>query len=73
MTSNAEEIFKSMNASKILVAILETIKSVEVKTDIFLNANNEDRELSVNYDDETQSFTFALKDKETNADATDSN
>lgn len=73
MTSNAEEIFKSMNASKILVAILETIKSVEISTDTFLNANNQDRELAVDYDNEKQAFTFSLKQEESSADTTDSN
>lgn len=58
-----QEIFEAMNATKILVAVLETIKSVEVKTDTFLSATAEERELKVDYNEESNSFTFALKDK----------
>lgn len=57
-----EDIFKAMNASRILVAILEKIGSVSVPTDTFLNANNADRQLSVSYNDETLSFEFSLSE-----------
>lgn len=64
MTENTEDIFKSMNASRILVAILESLGSVSVSTETFLKANAEDRELNVEYDDEKLSFIFKIKDKD---------
>ncbi len=59
-----EDIFKAMNASRILVAILEKIGSISVPTETFLNANNADRQLSVSYNDETLSFEFSLSGNE---------
>jgi hypothetical protein len=62
VTENTEEVFKSMNASRILVSILETLGSVTVSTETFLKANAEDRELNVEYDDEKLSFIFKIKE-----------
>ena len=62
VTENTEDVFKSMNASRILVSILETLGSVTVSTETFLKANAEDRELNVEYDDEKLSFIFKIKE-----------
>lgn len=58
-----EDIFKGMTLSKILVAMLETIKEINIPSLTFLDAANEDKELQVDYDSDTQSFTFRLRDK----------
>lgn len=56
------EVMQAMSASRILVAILEQIGSVTVSTENFMSANEEDRNLSVVYNDETLSFEFSLKE-----------
>ena len=61
MTQTPEEIFKVMNASRILVAILTKLESIDIPAQVFLDSNNEDKQLSVNYNDETNSFEFKLK------------
>ena len=60
MTEQVEDIFKSMNASRILVAIL-SLGAVEIPSDLFISANDEDKQLSVSYNDETSSFKFELR------------
>lgn len=62
MTGNPEEVFQAMNASRILVAILAKLGSVEIPTELFMSANNEDKQLSVTYNDETLSFEFSLRE-----------
>jgi hypothetical protein len=56
MTQTPEEIFQAMNASRILVAMLTKLGTVEIPTELFMAANNEDKQLSVTYNDETLSF-----------------
>ncbi len=62
MTQTPEEIFQAMNASRILVAILTKLGMVEIPTELFMAANNEDKQLSVTYNDETLSFEFRLRE-----------
>jgi len=62
MTQTPEEIFQAMNASRILVAMLTKLGTVEIPTELFMAANNEDRQLSVTYNDETLSFEFKLRE-----------
>jgi len=62
MTQTPEEIFQAMNASRILVAILTKLGTVEIPTELFMASNNEDRQLSVTYNDETLSFEFKLRE-----------
>jgi len=62
MTQTPEEIFQAMNASRILVAILTKLGTVEIPTELFMATNNEDRQLSVTYNDETLSFEFKLRE-----------
>jgi hypothetical protein len=62
MTQTPEEIFQAMNASRILVAILTKLGTVEIPTEMFMASNNEDKQLSVTYNDETLSFEFKLRE-----------
>ncbi|MDA0949882.1 MAG: hypothetical protein O3A64_04055 [Proteobacteria bacterium] len=62
MTQTPEEIFQAMNASRILVAILTKLGTVEIPTELFMAANNEDKQLSVTYNDETLAFEFKLRE-----------
>lgn len=59
-----QDIFASLNVSKILVAILEIQKEIIVPSKLFLDAATVDKELQVDYDSENQSFKFKLKDKD---------
>jgi hypothetical protein len=62
MTQTPEEIFQAMNASRILVAILTKLGKIEIPTELFMSANNEDKQLAVSYNDETLSFEFSLNE-----------
>jgi hypothetical protein len=64
MDNSPEEIFKAMNVSRILVSILKKIEKISITTDEFLSANADDVELSVDYNDETLSFEFKLRQKD---------
>jgi hypothetical protein len=68
MTDSTEDIFKTMNASRVLVAILNKIGSIEIPTEDFINSNNEDTQLSVSYNDESLSFEFKLEHKTSESD-----
>lgn len=57
----SEDIIQSMSLNKILVAILETSGSVTVPTTVFVDAQFENKELVVDYDDESKSFKFSLR------------
>jgi len=63
MTENTEDVFKTMNASRVLVAVLNKIGSIDIPTEDFVKATSEDAQLSVTYNNETLSFTFKLEDK----------
>jgi hypothetical protein len=58
-----QDIFASLNVSKILVAILEIQKEISIPSASFINAATEDKELQVDYDSDSQSFKFKLKGK----------
>ena len=58
-----EELFKDMSLSKVLVAIMETVKEVNVPLLTFLDSANEDKELEVEYDSDKENFVFKLKNK----------
>ena len=68
MTQTPEEVFQAMNASRILVAILTKLGSIEIPTQLFMDANNQDRQLSVTYNDENLSFEFKLREEESQGD-----
>jgi len=62
MTQTPSEIFEAMNATKILVAILDSQKVVNIPIDVFLNSGAEQKNLNVEYNQETQEFVFQLKE-----------
>jgi len=48
----------SLTASKVLVAILETLGEVRVETKTLVGAENKDKELIVDYDETGPAFIF---------------
>jgi hypothetical protein len=63
MSKTPSEVYQAMNATNILVAILDSQKKISVPLEVFLNASNEDKNLNVEYDENTSSFIFELRDK----------
>jgi hypothetical protein len=63
MSKTPTEVYQAMNASNILVAILQSQKNVSIPLNVFLEASNEDQQLNVEYNEETSSFVFQLKEK----------
>jgi hypothetical protein len=62
--STAEDIFGALSVPKILIAALETLGTITVPTDLFMNAATDDQELKVDYNSDDQTFTFTLKGKD---------
>ena len=62
--STAEDIFGALSVPKILIAALETLGTITVSTDLFINAATDDQELKVDYNSDDQTFTFTLKGKD---------
>jgi hypothetical protein len=62
--STVEEVFASLNVSRILIAAIETLGEINVPTDVFMAAATEDQELKVDYNSDNQMFTFTLKGKD---------
>lgn len=62
MSQTPTEVFEAMNATKILLAILETQNIVKVPIDVFLNAGSEQKNLNVEYNEENKEFVFQLKE-----------
>jgi hypothetical protein len=50
----------ALTASKVLVAILETLGEVRVETKTLVGAENKDKELIVDYDETGPAFIFRL-------------
>ena len=63
MSQTPQEVFQAMNATNILVAILESQKKVTIPIDVFINAAKKDNNLHVDYDESTSLFTFELRDQ----------
>ena len=59
-----DDVFAQLNVSRILVAALETLGEISIPIMTVVNAENEDKELQVDYDETNQSFTFKLKIKD---------
>ncbi len=57
---DVNEVQAALTASKVLVAILETLGEVRVSTKTMFEANNKDKELIVDYDENGPSFIFRL-------------
>jgi hypothetical protein len=62
--TTAEEVFGALSVPKILIAALETLGTIVIPTDAFMNAATEDQELGVDYNSDDQTFTFSLKGKD---------
>ena len=60
--STAEDVFGALSVPKILIAALETLGTITVSTDLFMNAATDDQELKVDYNSDDQTFTFTLKE-----------
>lgn len=58
--ADVNEVQASLTASKVLVAILETLGEVRVLTQTVFNATNKDKELIVDYDENGPAFIFRL-------------
>lgn len=63
MTQEVESLVSSISLNQILVAILDEYKKLTVPTLSFLDANDLDKELVIDYDENGPSFTFSLRDK----------
>ncbi len=62
---DVNEVQAQLTASKVLIAILDTLGQVTVPTKTLFEANNKDKELVVDYDESGPSFIFRLpKDEE---------
>jgi hypothetical protein len=59
MSKTPAEVYQAMNATNILVAILDSQKKISVP----LDASNGDKNLNVEYNEDTASFVFELRDK----------
>jgi hypothetical protein len=59
---NPEEVFTQLNATKVLIAILDTIKEISIPTSAIIDAGGIDRELQVDYNSEDQTFTFKVRE-----------
>lgn len=58
-----EDVIQSMSINKILISILEEKGSIKVPTHRFMDAGTEEKELVVEYDEDSLSFTFSLREK----------
>jgi hypothetical protein len=63
VTQTPAEVYQAMSATNILVAILDSQKKISIPIDVFLNASKGDKNLNVEYDEDTSSFVFELKEK----------
>jgi hypothetical protein len=57
---DVNEVQAALTASKVLVAILETLGEVRVLTKTVFEATNKDKELIVDYDENGPAFIFRL-------------
>jgi chloramphenicol O-acetyltransferase len=69
MSKTPSEVYQAMNATNILVAILDSQKKISVPLEVFLNASNENKNLNVEYNEDIASFVFELRDKVEQQDA----
>jgi hypothetical protein len=64
MTDDIESLVASININQVLVAILQEHGRLSVPVMKFLDSKNNNSELIIDYDEETPSFTFSLRDKQ---------
>jgi hypothetical protein len=62
MSEEVTEISQEINVTSLLVAILKTIHSIEVPSDMVLNPADEDTGLIVSYNEGNNTFTISLGD-----------
>lgn len=63
MSKTPQEVYQAMNATNILIAILESQKVISVPLNTFINAPEGDKNLHVEFNQETSSFVFELREK----------
>ena len=59
-----EELIASMSLNKVLIAILEEYGQISIPTSKFINTEDVEKELIIDYDDEGPSFKFSLRNKD---------
>jgi hypothetical protein len=59
-----EDVYAQLNITKILVATIQSLGQITLPVTDFLNATNEDKELQVDYNQDDNTFTFKLKQKD---------
>lgn len=59
-----EDVYAQLNITKILVATIQSLGHITLPVTDFLNATNEDKELQVDYNQDDNTFTFKLKQKD---------
>lgn len=62
MSDEIEGLVASISMNKVLVAILEEYKKLTVPTLKFLDVNESNKELVIDYDEDGPSFTFSLRE-----------
>ena len=63
---DVNEIQAQLTASKVLVAVLETLGKVHIPTSTLVSATNQDKELLVDYDPDVPEFIFSVFDRGAN-------
>ncbi len=64
MTDDLEGLITSISMNQVLVAILEEHKKITIPTLRFLDVNVSNKELVIDYDETSPSFTFSLREKD---------
>jgi hypothetical protein len=62
MSEELAEVSQEINVTSILVAILKTIHSIDVPSELVLSPGDEDTGLIVSYNQESNTFTISLGD-----------
>lgn len=62
--ASIEDVYAQLNITKILVAAIQSLGQITLPVTDFLNATNEDKELQVDYNQDDNTFTFKLKQKD---------
>jgi hypothetical protein len=62
--TNIQDVYAQLNIAKILIAVIESLGEISVPVDKFINVNNEDKELQVDYNEADNTFAFKLKQKD---------
>lgn len=60
MNKEMAEISQEINVTSLLVAILKTIHSIDVPSELVLNPTDEDNGLIVSYNEDSNTFTISL-------------